>query len=83
MADTEPKALEALNELRRRMSASEKLVEALEMAAMLIRACEDRVRKDFPEAGEREIFLHGASLRLGAETVKRVYGWDPDGGQAP
>jgi hypothetical protein len=78
MADTDAKAFQTLVELRRKMSAGEKLAQALDMAAMLIRATEDRVRKDHPQAGQREIFLRAAVLRLGKETVKRAYGWDPE-----
>ena len=78
MADTDAKAFQTLIELRRNMSAGEKLLQVLEMAEMLIRATEDRVRKDHPRADEREVFLRAAVLRLGADTVKRVYGWSPE-----
>ena len=69
----------ALLQLRRNMSAGEKLQQVLEMAEMLIPATEDRVRKDYPQADEREVFRRATALRLGAETVQIVYGWNPDG----
>ena len=33
-----------------------------------------------PRPAEREVFLRAAALRLGNETVRRVYGWSPDDG---
>jgi hypothetical protein len=50
-------------------------------AAMGMRADRDRIRKDYPEAGEREVFLRAAATRLGADTVRKVYGWDPESGK--
>ncbi|MGH9720394.1 MAG: hypothetical protein ACRD8O_09290 [Bryobacteraceae bacterium] len=80
MADTQPKPFEVWVELQRRMTPGEKLAQVFEMAAMMIRAYEDRVRKQHPHANPREIFLRAAALRLGSDTVKRVYGWDPENG---
>jgi hypothetical protein len=83
MADTDPKALQALIEIERKKTAGEKLVQVFEMADMMLRGFEDRVRREYPQAGEREVFLRAAALRLGNETVRRVYGWDPQSGIAP
>ena len=83
MADTDSKAFEVLTELQRKMSPGDKLACILEMAGMMLRAYEDRVRREYPDAGEREVFLRAAALRLGKETVIRAYGWDPDSGLAP
>lgn len=83
MADTDPKALEALIEIERKKTPDEKLAQVFEMADMMLRGFEDRARKDHPRAGEREVFLRAAALRLGNETVRRVYGWDPQSGIAP
>jgi len=80
MADTDPKALEKLIELRRRMTFDQKLRQFFEMTEMLLRGYEDRVRREYPEASEREIFLRAAALRLGSDTVRRVYGWSPESG---
>jgi len=83
MADTSPEAFAAWVEIQRRMTPGEKLVQVLEMIAMGMRATEDRVREDHPRASEREVFLRAAAERLGRETVIRVYGWDPEGEEAP
>ncbi len=77
LADTDERAFAALVDVQRKLSPGQKLNQVLEMAEMLIRATEDRVGGDFPDADEREVFLRAASLRLGAETVARVYGWVP------
>jgi len=83
MADTNPEAFRKLIERQRRMSAGEKLEQFFEMAEMLIRAVEDQVRREYPDAGEREIFLRAAARRIGPELVKKAYGWDPESGSPP
>ena len=77
MADTDPKAFRALIKIRRNMTFDERFRQFLEMTEMVLRAYEDRVRRDYPHAGEREVFLRAAALRLGDDTVRRVYGWSP------
>ena len=83
MADTDPQAFRVLVELRRRMTFDQKFCQVIEMSEMVLRGYEDRVRRDYPQAGEREVFLRAAALRLGNETVRRVYGWSPDDGVKP
>jgi len=78
MADTDPKAFEKLIELRRNMTFDEKLRQFFEMTEMLLRGYQDRVRREYPHASEREIFLRAAALRLGNELVRKAYGWSPD-----
>ena len=81
MADTDPEAFRALIEIRRNMTFDERFRQFLEMSEMVLRGYEDRVRREYPQAGERrEVFLRAAALRLGNETVRRVYGWSPDDG---
>jgi len=78
MADTDPKAFEKLIEIRRKMTFDERLRQFFEMTEMLLRGYEDRVRRQYPHASDREVFLRAAALRLGNETVRRVYGWSPE-----
>jgi hypothetical protein len=78
MSDTTPEAFQALLEVRRKMSFDDRFRQVLEMSAMVLRGYEDRVRREYPEAGEREVFLRAAALRLGNDTVRRVYGWSPE-----
>ena len=83
MADTDPQAFQALVEMRRRMTFDERFQQVIEMMEMVLRGYQDRVRREHPEASEREVFLRAAALRLGNETVRRVYGWSPDDGGSP
>ena len=80
MADTDPKAFRALIKIRRNMTFDERFRQFLEMTEMVLRGYEDRVRREYPQASEREVFLRAAALRLGTETVRRVYGWSPEEG---
>jgi hypothetical protein len=80
MADTDPKAFQALIEIRRNMTFDERFRQFLEMTEMVLRGYEDRVRREYPQASEREVFLRAAALRLGNETVRCAYGWSPEAG---
>ncbi|MBZ5592436.1 MAG: hypothetical protein LAP39_09380 [Acidobacteriia bacterium] len=80
MADTNPEAFRALIEIRRNMTFDERFRQFLDMVEMVLRGYEDRVRREYPQASEREVFLRAAALRLGNETVRRVYGWNPEDG---
>lgn len=77
LRDTDPRARSAYIEALRRMTGEEKLVAAFEMSAMLRTLAEDGVRRLYPEADEREVFLRTAARFLDAETMLRVYGWAP------
>ena len=83
MADTSETAFRELVELQRRMSPGEKLMKALELSDLLMKLSEAGVRRMYPEAGDREVFLRAAARKLGRDLVIRVYGWDPDGGEKP
>ena len=78
MADTDSKAFDVLIELQRKMSAGDKLACVLQTSAMLMRITEDNVRKLYPGASDREVFLRSAARRLDRETMIRAYGWDPE-----
>ena len=65
MADTDPKAFEVLIELQRKMSPGDKLACALQASAMLMALTEANVRKLYPHATEREVFLRSAAWHRG------------------
>ncbi len=77
-ADTDPRVLEVMYDLQRRMPLQDKATLALQMSAMLIRLAEAGVRADYPEATEEEVLVRVAARHLDSETVRRVYGWCPD-----
>jgi hypothetical protein len=74
-SDTDPKALEVFLDLQRKMSPSEKLEQVFQANAMMRALAEADVRRLYPDAGDREVFLRAAARRLGPELMKKVYGW--------
>jgi len=83
MADTTPEAFAVWIDLHRKMTPGQRLVQMFQMVNTMMRGYEEGVRRDYPHANEREVFLRAAARRLGPEMVKKVYGWDPESGQAP
>ena len=77
-ADTAPKALEVFLELQRKMTVSEKVAAVFEMSEMLLRMSLADVKRQYPKADEREVFLRMAARRLNRDVMLRVYGWHPD-----
>ena len=76
-SDTDPRALAVWTELLGRMTPGAKIAAVFELTSMAFRAAEAGVRLEYPEAGDREVFLRAASRRLGRDLMIRVYGWDP------
>ena len=77
-SDTDPRALKVFLSLQARMTAAQKIQAVFDLSRMLMRLQEANVRKDFPSASDREVFLRAAERRLGRELMLRVYGWNPD-----
>jgi hypothetical protein len=73
-ADTSPEAWQVWLDLIRKMTPAERLARALEYSAFVRNLAESTLRRDYPNASEREIFLRGAQQRLGADLFARVYG---------
>jgi hypothetical protein len=74
-SDTDPKALDVFLDLQRKMSPSEKLQRVFQANAMMRALAEADVRRLYPDADEREVFLRAAARRLGPELMMKVYGW--------
>lgn len=77
-ADTDPRAFAAWVDLQRRMTPGEKLAAVFAATEFVMRLQEDGVRRLYPEASPREVFLRAAARRLDRETMIRAYGWDPE-----
>jgi hypothetical protein len=73
--DTDPRALEVFLERQRQMSAAEKIAAVFDLNRVVMRLVENHIRRRYPDATEREVFLRAATRRLGPETVAEVYGW--------
>jgi hypothetical protein len=76
-SDSGPRIDEVELAAYRAMSPAEKMerVAALTEAAMQLAAA--GIRLEHPSIDERELRLRLAVQRLGAETVRRVFGWSP------
>jgi hypothetical protein len=77
MSDTDPAAFAKLIEIQRSMTMDQKLAMMWDLSDMLAQLAEENVRRLYPQATEREVFLRTASRRLDRETMIRAYGWDP------
>jgi hypothetical protein len=76
--DTSPEALEIYAQMHRDMPLREKtrrIFELMDLGAAMVR---DRIRRQYPEANEREVFLREAATRLDRQSMIDVYAWDPD-----
>lgn len=76
LTDTDPAALEVFLTIQRRMTPEEKIRNVFRVNELMRALAEADVRRLYPEASEREVFLRAASRRLGGELMRRVYGWD-------
>ena len=81
--DTDPRAMEVWLELLRKMTPEEKLARSLELSELAFRMSEAGVRRAYPHAGEREVFLRAAARRLSREQMIAAYGWDPESNVQP
>jgi hypothetical protein len=77
-ADTSPDADQVQLELLQRMSPAQRgeLMTQLTLAVQQLAFAGKKQR--FPDATDDEIWLRLAADRLGADVVKKVYGFDPE-----
>lgn len=73
-ADTSPEAWKVYLEAQRRLTPGEKLQRILERSEMARRMTEAELRRKYPDAGDREIFLRRVRRELGPDLFLRVYG---------
>ena len=76
--DTDPRIEARLILAYRDMSVSQKLacVRAGNQSVQKLQLAD--LRRRYPEADERELRLRLGARWLGAETMRKVFGWDPD-----
>jgi hypothetical protein len=60
------------------MTPAQKIRAVFELTELAVSFTEAGVRRMYPAASEREIFLRVAARRLDRETMRKVYGWDPE-----
>ena len=76
LGDTTPEAHAVWLEAQRHLSPKEKLLQVFEMNELLRRLAEADVRRRYPNASDREVFLRVLTRRLGPELMRQVYGWE-------
>lgn len=72
--DTSLEAWKVFLDIQRRMTPGEKLSRALEHSQFVRSLAIAGLRRRYPEASEREIFLRFARQKLGPDLFQRVYG---------
>ncbi len=72
--DTSPEAWRVFLEAQRRLTPGQKIVRALHHSEFRRSLVLAGLRRRFPEASEREIFLKYARQKLGKELFQKVYG---------
>jgi hypothetical protein len=77
-SDTSPEARKVLIEVYRKMPGWKKLEQVMELNRVVNELALADIRRRHPDASEREQMLRLASRRLPAETMRCVFGWDPD-----
>jgi len=77
-SDTSPEAQQFLNEAYRQMTPTEKLQRMASLNRALVMLQRARIRAQYGDIPEEEMRLRLGALRLGRETMIKVFGWDPD-----
>jgi hypothetical protein len=78
LSDTSPDAERVLIEGYRRMTPAQRLDRVFSMNRALEQLQRARIAAEYGDIPEREMRLRLAALRLGRETMVKVFGWDPD-----
>jgi len=74
MSDTHPDALREYLKIQGRIPPEQKLQMVGELYDAMINLQTAEVRRLYPEADDREVFLRVTARRLGPELMKKVYG---------
>jgi hypothetical protein len=61
-------------DIHRRMGPDQKIASALSLSETVRLLAEEGLRRRFPHASEREIFLRRVQLELGEDLFRRAYG---------
>jgi hypothetical protein len=77
-SDTSPDAARFLNEGYRRMTPTQKLQRVAALNRTLVKLSEARIRQQYGDIPPEEMRMRLAALRLGRETMIRMFDWDPE-----
>jgi len=76
-ADTHPQVFGVLVQGYRAMTPAQKIARVVDLSDAARTMATARIRRQYPEATDRELRLRLAALTLGRETMVRVFSWDP------
>ena len=76
--DTHPRAEAVMIEILRRMTPAQRLQRSFALRDAAQGLARSRILVEHPGASPHEVQMRLASLWLDAETMRRVWGWDPD-----
>lgn len=76
--DTPPDIERIIIEGYRRMSAAEKLAIMQDLINSAHLMAHSEIKRQHPQASERELQLRLASRRIEPELMRKAFGWDPD-----
>ncbi len=76
--DTKPEVAQILIQGYRAMSHAEKARQVSDLTRTVHLLAEARIRKEYPDATEREVTLRRAALTLGRDLVKKAFNWDSE-----
>ncbi len=65
-------------DILRRMTPVQRLRRSFELRHSVLKLARVRIHREHPDASPRELSLRLASLWLDRDTMRRVWGWDPD-----
>ena len=77
ISDTDPRTMELLDDLYRKLSPWEKVQRVLDASSLVMTLQMAGIRTMYPQASEREVFLRMASRHLDRNLMIRAYQWDP------
>ena len=78
ISDTSPEAREILDEGYRRMTPTQKLQRVVSLNRALATLQKARIRAQYGDISDEEMRMRLGALRLGRETMIKVFGWDPE-----
>lgn len=78
MSDTHPDALRVYLRIQSQIPPESKLKRVAEMYDAINALQTAEVRRLYPKASDREVFLRVTARRLGPELMRKVYGWESD-----
>ena len=77
MSDTHPDALKVWLRIQSQIPPDEKLRQVIRLYDEMTALQTAEVRRLYPNADDREVFLRVTARRLGPELMRKVYGWNP------